>query len=234
MARYTVDEFFGVTESRDPGEDVFEIENDRFLKVNLDGQVWTKMGSMVAHEGKIKFSRERIFEHGLGKLLKRTASAADTRLIKTNGRGRLYLADKGKKIYVLSLDGEVIYVNGNDLLAFQKGIRWDIKLMRRIAGMQAGGLFSVKLSGSGLIAITTHYDPLSLRVTPQAPVTTDPNATVAWSGTLSPKFRTDISFKTFLGRGSGKSIQMVFQGDGSVIIQPQQEVYFQAAGLKRR
>jgi len=234
MARYTVDEFIGVTESRNPGEDVFEIENDRFLKINLDGQVWTKMGSIVAHEGQIKFARERVFGNGLVKLLKRAASAAGTRLIKTNGRGRLYLADKGKMISVLNLEEEAIYVNGNDLLAFQEGIGWDIKLMRRVAGMQAGGLFNVKLSGTGLIAITTHYDPLSLRVTPQAPVTTDPNATVAWSGTLSPKFKTDISFKTFLNRGGGESIQMVFQGDGSVIIQPQQEVYFQAAGLKRR
>jgi uncharacterized protein (AIM24 family) len=62
------------------------------------------------------------------------------------------------------------------------------------------------------------------------PVITDPNATVAWSGTLDPEFKTDISFKTFLGRGSGESVQMLFRGDGFVVIQPQEEVYFQASG----
>ena len=42
------------------------------------------------------------------------------------------------------------------------------------------------------------------------------------------EIKTDISFKTFLGRGSGESIQMRFQGDGFVVIQPYEEVYLQA------
>jgi uncharacterized protein (AIM24 family) len=66
-----------------------------------------------------------------------------------------------------------------------------------------------------------------LRVTPQQPVITDPNATIAWSGNLSPEFKTDISLKTFFGRGSGESLQMLFQGDGFVVVQPYEEVYLQ-------
>ena len=81
----------------------------------------------------------------------------------------------------------------------------------------------------GMIAITTHYDPLALRVEPGKPVFTDPNATVAWSGSLSPGIRTDMSFKTFLGRGSGESIQLQFEGNGWVVLQPYEEVYFQAS-----
>ena len=81
-----------------------------------------------------------------------------------------------------------------------------------------------------MVAITTHFDPLTLRVTPGSPVITDPNATVAWSASLSPQFRTDISFKTFLGRGSGESIQMQFDGEGFVVIQPYEEAQFQAQG----
>jgi len=61
----------------------------------------------------------------------------------------------------------------------------------------------------------------------QQPVITDPNATVAWSGNLTPEFKTDISLKTFFGRGSGESLQMVFRGDGFVVIQPYEEVYMQ-------
>ena len=79
-----------------------------------------------------------------------------------------------------------------------------------------------------MVAISTHYDPLTLRVTEKRPAITDPNATVAWSGTLTPEFKTDVSLKTFLGRGSGESIQMLFRGDGFVVIQPQEEVYLQA------
>ena len=148
--------------------------------------------------------------------------------MKAEGRGELYLADTGKKISILNLQGESIFVNGNDLLAFEGSIKWDIKIMKKIAGMLAGGLFNVKLEGTGMMAITTHYDPLTLKVSPGKPVLTDPNATVAWSGTLAPEIKTDISLKTFLGRGSGESIQMKFEGDGFVVIQPYEEVYFQS------
>ena len=75
-----------------------------------------------------------------------------------------------------------------------------------------------------MVAITTHGSPLTLRVTAAQPVFTDPNATVAWSGNLSPDLRTDISLRTLLGRGSGESIQMQFQGDGFVVVQPYEEV----------
>ena len=149
------------------------------------------------------------------------------RLTKAEGNGNLYLADSGKKVTIINLQNETIVVNGNDLLAFQDSVKWDIKMMRKITGMMAGGLFNIRLEGTGMIAITTHYDPLTLKVTSNEPVITDPNATVAWSGNLTPEFRTDISLKTFFGRGSGESIQMEFKGDGFVVVQPFEEVYFQ-------
>ncbi len=230
MPRYTLNEFIAKTGQKDQGQGLFEMENERLLEINLDGRVWTKMGSMVAYRGDVKFTREGVLDHGVGTLLKRAVSGEGTRLTKAEGVGRVYLADEGKKISILNLANETLYVNGNDILAFEETIEWDIKMMRKIAGMMAGGLFNVKLSGTGMAAISTHYDPLTLLVTPQSPVCTDPNATVAWSGTLNPEFKTDISFKTFLGRGSGESIQMLFRGSGFVVIQPKEEVYFQQAG----
>lgn len=226
--RYTLEEFVRRSSERDHGQGLFELESERLLEINLDGMVWTKKGSMVAYLGDVTFTREGILEHGIGKFLKKAISGEGTRLTKAEGEGKIYLADSGKKVTILELQDESIFVNGNDILAFEEGIDHDIKMMRKIAGMLAGGLFNVKLSGTGMIAITTHYDPLTLRVKPGRPVFTDPNATVAWSGNLSPNFKTDISLKTFFGRGSGESIQMKFEGDGFVVIQPYEEVYFQA------
>ena len=229
MSRYSLADFVDRTAQRDRGEGLFELETERLLEINLNGRVWTKMGSMVAYRGQIKFTREGILEHGLGRMLKKAVSGEGARLTKAEGRGQLYLADVGKKVTILYLQGEAIFVNGNDLLAFEDGIRWDIKMMRRITSMMAGGLFNVRLEGTGMVAITTHYDPITLRVTPDLPITTDPNATVAWSGTLEPELVTDVSLKTFFGRGSGESIQSRFQGDGFVVIQPFEEVTFQTS-----
>ena len=228
MGKYSIDEFIDSTGQRDLEEGTFELERDRLLEVNLEGKVWTKMGSMVAYLGDIKFTREGVMEHGIGKMLKKAVTGEGVSLTKAEGTGKLYLADSGKKISVINLDNQSIFVNGNDLLAFEESITWDIKMLKKVAGLMAGGLFNVRLEGTGMIAITTHYDPLTLKVTPETPVFTDPNATVAWSGNLQPDLKTDVSLKTFVGRSSGESLQMAFKGEGFVVIQPYEEVYFQA------
>lgn len=223
MGNYSIDEFIKKTKQDERENDFFELETPRILEVNLTDLVWAKVGSMISYTGQIKFERERVLEHGLGKMFKKAFTGEGTALMKAQGNGRLYLADQGKKITIFELKGESITVNGNDLLAFEPGIEWDIELMRKMAGMMSGGLFNVTLRGYGKVAITSHFEPLTLLVQPGQPVITDPNATVAWSGNLKPDFRTDMSIRTFLGRGSGESIQMEFSGEGFVIVQPFEE-----------
>lgn len=230
MSRYSIEEFVQQTQQQDRGQGVFELETERMLELNLNGTMWTKMGSMISYRGNVKFTREGIMEQGLGNLLKKAVSGEGARLTKAEGNGTVYLADSGKKITILSLQGESLYVNGNDLLAFEPTISYEIKMMKKMSAMLAGGLFNIRLEGSGMVAFTTHYDPITLLVTPDNPVITDPNATVAWSGNLEPQIKTDVSLKTFFGRGSGESIQTLFSGSGFVVIQPFEEVYFQAGG----
>lgn len=224
MSKYTIEEFINSTAQDPNASEYFTLENDRMLEVNLDSMVWMKAGAMVAYAGQIKFTREGLLDKGLGTLLKRSVTGEGAKLTKAEGRGRLYLADSGKTIKILRLQGESIYVNGSDLLAFEPTIDWEIKMMKKLAALVSAGFFNVRLGGNGLIAITSHFEPITLRVQPGFPVRTDPNATIAWSGNLQPEFKTDISLKTFFGRGSGESIQMEFNGDGFVVVQPYEEV----------
>jgi uncharacterized protein (AIM24 family) len=228
MAKYTIQDFVSSTAQKDRGEGAFELESSHMLEINLNGMVWIKTGAMVGYVGGIKFEREGMLDHGLDKFIKKSLTGEGTHLTKATGMGSLYCADRGKKISILNLANETIIVNGNDLLAFEPTVKWDITMMRRAATALAGGLFNVKLQGSGMVAITTHYEPLTLMVTPERPVRTDPNATVAWSGSLSPELKADINLKTLLGRSSGETLQMEFRGTGFVVIQPYEEVYFQA------
>ncbi len=227
MARYSLQEFVDKTRQQDRGQGLFEMESPRMLEVNLNGEIWIKTGGMVAYVGDIRFERERILEKGFGKMLKKAVTGEGTKLTRAKGHGRMYLADSGKSVQILNLENDAIVVNGSDLLAFEPSIDWDIKLMRKLTAIAAGGLFNVRLEGTGMVAITTHFEPLTLMVSPGQSVRTDPNATVAWSGSLQPEFRTDVSLKSFFGRGSGESIQMEFNGDGFVVIQPYEEITFQ-------
>ena len=230
MAIKSLKEFLDSSEQKDLSPEAFELESSHLLEVKLNGRVWSKAGSMVAYQGAVKFIRQGVMEQGLGNLLKKALSGEGMQLMKMEGNGRVYVADAGKKITLLRLDDESIFVNGNDVLAFEDGIEATISMMKRMAGMMSGGLFNIKLSGNGVVAITSHYEPLTLRVSAQTgPVFTDPNATVAWSGGLEPDFITDISLGTLLGRGSGESIQLKFSGEGWVVVQPYEEVYMQRA-----
>jgi uncharacterized protein (AIM24 family) len=231
MPRYSLDEFIQQTAQKDKGEGMFELENHKLLEINLNGMVWIKIGSMVAYTGAMRFEREGMMEAGIDKFFKKALTGEGVHLSKATGTGKLYVADSGKRIAIINLQNESIYVNGNDVLAFESTVKWDIKMMRRMSSMLSGGLFNVRLEGTGMVAITTYGEPVTLRVTKGNPVITDPNATVAWSGNLTPELRTDITFKTLIGRGSGDSIQSVYTGEGFVVVQPYEEVYYmQQAG----
>ncbi len=43
---YSLADFVSGTARQDRGQGFFELESERLLEVNLDGMVWTKMGSI--------------------------------------------------------------------------------------------------------------------------------------------------------------------------------------------
>jgi len=221
---HTLNDFLMATSERDHPGDVFELESTRMLEVHVNGRVWSKLGAMIAYRGAVRFNREGALEGGVGKAFKRFVTGEVTPLVKLEGQGRVYLADTAKHITLLRLQGETLNVNGNDLLAFEDTISYDITIHRRVAGMLAGGLFSVRLTGHGMVALTSHGQPLTLRAYAQDPLFTDPNATIAWSGNLTPELKTDINLRTLIGKGGGETFQMRFAGDGFVVVQPFEEI----------
>ncbi|RBQ04619.1 AIM24 family protein [Pedobacter miscanthi] len=226
---YTLNELIKESAENPAENDFFELEKPALLEVNLKNQkILAKAGSMVAYIGNIDFKREGLLSKGLGGLLKKAISGEGTSLMHATGTGKLYLADEGKKVKIIKLQNESVFVNGNDVLALEENIKNEIKMLKSIAGMMSGGLFQVKLSGSGYIAITTHGEPILLRVTANQPVYTDPNATVAWSENLTPNIKTNLTFGSFIGRGSGESFQLEFFGEGWVLVQPYEEVKYAA------
>jgi len=172
MGRYSLEEFISQTAQKERGEGLFELESPYLLEVNLNGEVWSKAGSMVAYRGDVKFTREGIMEHGFGKALKRFMTGEGAALMRAEGQGQVYFADNYKRVSIIQLNDEALCVNGNDVLAFEPSIKWDIKFIKKVAGMLSGGLFNMHLSGKGMIAIRSYFDPVTLKVTADNPVKT--------------------------------------------------------------
>ena len=205
---------FQETQSQQP----FALQNSKLLKVSLNQvSIQARAGSMVAYQGDV------VFEHagsgGLSRMMKKAVSGEGTTLMKMSGGGEVFLAHTAQDIHLLYLENDAITVNGQNLLAFDAGIDWDIKRVEGVSGMMGGGLFNMALTGTGWVAIVSDGPPVLLN-TADAPTFADPQAAITWASSVQTGIKTDIKLKNFIGKGSGESVQMSFSGAGWVLVQP--------------
>ena len=191
------------------------LQNSAMLKVSLEGdQIQAKLGSMVAYQGEVRFEHKG---GGIGRFFKKAMTGEGTTLMTVTGTGEVFLAHDKKKVMILELDNERMTVNGDNILAFEPGIDWDIQRVEG-AGRLAGGLFNVILQGTGKVAVTSDGEPVLLDTS--TPTFADPDSAIAWSGGVRTSVKSDVSLKTFIGKGSGETFQIAFEGAGWVLIQP--------------
>jgi uncharacterized protein (AIM24 family) len=198
--------------------EAFTLQNPRLLKVELsEASVFARHGSMVAYQGEVRFEHKG---GGLGRFLKKAATGEQLRLMQASGSGEVFLASQAMLVHVLRLRGDSLTVNGENILAFETGIDWDVTRVKGgTAGMLAGGLFNIHLRGSGLVALLSDGEPVKLDVA-QAPTFVDPSAAIAWSGGVATNLRSDVQAKSLIGLGSGESFQLALSGQGWVLVQP--------------
>ena len=205
-------------------QDAFALQNSKLLKVRLEAvTVQAKLGSMVAYQGDVTF--EHAGSGGLGRMLKKAVSGEGVQLMKVTGRGEVFLADQAQDIHLIYLENDMITVNGPNLLAFDTGIDWDIRRVEGASGMMGAGLYNMALHGTGWVAIISDGPPVLLNVA-AAPTFADAQAAITWSSGVQTGIRTDFKMKNLIGRGSGETVQMSFQGQGWVLVQPSEGQVF--------
>jgi uncharacterized protein (AIM24 family) len=200
------------------GKESFQLQHSKCVKVNLDGEtIQAKLGSMVAYQGDVDF--EHAGSGGLKRMAKKAVTGEGAALMKISGKGEVFLADLAQEIQLLKLEGESITVNGANLLAFDADIDWDIKKVEGVSGMLGGGLYNTHLEGSGYVAVLSDGTPVLLEVDGEQ-TCADPQAAITWSEGLKTGIKTNVSMKNLIGRGSGETFTMTFDGKGWILIQP--------------
>jgi uncharacterized protein (AIM24 family) len=196
----------------------FTKQNGKLLKVELSEiTIQAKLGSMVAYQGDVHF--EHAGAGGMQRMIKKAVTGEGTKLMKISGTGEVFLAHQAQDVHVIYLENEAITCNGANVLAFDAGIDWDIKRAEGFSSALSGGLFNMALQGTGWVSILSDGPPVLL-TTGDTPTFADPQAAITWSGNLQTTVKTDVNLKTFIGKGSGESIQIGFVGQGWVLVQP--------------
>ena len=194
--------------------DRFTLQNPRMLRVALNGEVMARQGAMVAYQGQVDFAYQGA--GGVGKLLKKALTGEGMPLMRVSGQGDVFFADDASEVHLVNLENDSLTINGSNVLAFDSSLSWDIKRVEG-ASMLAGGVFNTTLTGTGTVAIIAHGTPVVLNV--DAPTFADVQAAVAWSTSLQTSMRRTAGAGALIGRGSGEAFQLVFSGQGFVIVQ---------------
>ncbi|OBB61138.1 Tellurium resistance protein [Mycobacterium sp. 852013-51886_SCH5428379] len=200
-------------------------QNARMLRVRLGEPFMARQGAMVAYQGNVDFAFEG---GGAGKFLKKALTGEGLPLMRCQGQGDVFLAERAYDVHLLHLNQSALSISGKNVLAFSAGLDWNIERVRG-GSMATGGLFNTTLRGSGWVALTTDGPPVVLNAG-EAPTFADTDAVVAWSADLQTHLKTSFKAGALIGRGSGEAVQVAFSGQGFVIVQPSEGVQIPTAG----
>ncbi|PWV52153.1 MULTISPECIES: AIM24 family protein [Nocardiopsis] len=198
-------------ETQRPG---MHLQNHKMLRVGLNGEFLARQGSMVAYQGNIDFAYQG--SGSVGKFFKKAFTGEGLPLMRVSGQGDVFLARDAWDVHLIDLEGDSITVSGENVLAFEPGLEWDIRRVQG-AGMAAGGLFNTVFTGHGRVAVACHGTPVLLNV--DQPTFVDTDAAVAWSSTLRAGIRSTVRAGAIIGRGSGEAFQLSLEGQGFVLVQ---------------
>jgi len=204
--------------------DRFVLQNGKMLKANLGPssgmtEFFARKGAMVAYQGGVNFDSHY---QGWGSHIARRITGEGLNLMKVSGSGSVFLANQASDVHILDLTGDGFTVDGQNVLAFETSLRWDIVRIDSQVQVAGAGSYNIELTGNGKVAVTTNGAPLVMRVSPQNYYFADADAVIAWSSNLQVSMQAAVtSSSVWRPRGNtGESWQMQFSGDGLVVIQP--------------
>ena len=183
----------------------FTLHENGFLEINFGRSVHVKRGTVSSYSGNLKF----VAESGL------LGTTAQT-LVKAVGQGKIFVYEKGRKTFLLDLNEEFIYVEGSNLLALEDSLTYRVEPI--YDGTYQRKIDTVKIFGKGSLAISTHIEPLTLRVTREYPLSISSNALVAWTGNVIPTVMDDKSLENVMIENADEAgFKIRFEGDGVVV-----------------
>ncbi len=182
------------------------------LNVYFTGGTYSRVGGLIAAEGKHEFSPAR--RRHKGKFVDQQLGGNSDPVMKITGEGTLLLSSGEKRILILKLmPNETLYVKEDALFSFQSTISWENGKIN-IGPKESIDL--VQLSGQGGVALVSEKTPVIHEISEGKPRKVKKDAVVGWHGRLTPR----IVAETRDGEGkTGDRYFIEFLGKGKVIVE---------------
>lgn len=196
---------------------LIEVNNDEYT-VSAGAMQWTL--------GNIEVSSDvKGVGDFLGKAIKGAVTKESAVKPKYKGKGLVMLEPTYRHIFLEDLsewEGGIVLDDGM-FLACESSIEQNVVARSNLSSAIFGneGLFNLKLSGNGIVALESYVprDELVEITLENDVLKVDGNFAVAWSGTLN--FTVEKSTKTLIGSGiSGEGLVNVYRGSGKVLLAP--------------
>ena len=177
-------------------EKKFILHHNGFLEIHAPGRVFIKKSSLRSYTGNFRFSEVQALH-----------STSAHHIHEAVGTGKIFLYEKSYQTYLFELNQEFVYVEGSHILALEDDLAFrfepihDFRHDRRLE--------TFKVYGKGALALLTHLEPLTLRVTPEYPLTILSRSLVAWTGHLYPVVAEEET--------AGEGFNVRFEGEGIII-----------------
>jgi|GEM_PF-5951777 len=185
------------------GSDRFLLIDPHLLEIIISDQLICRIGTISSYTGNLQFTPW-------------TEQKEQIPLIVVSGTGILFLADRRKEIFLISLNNETLFVESNHMLVAQSSLNVEPQMYHQKGS--GSSLSIVKVSGRGTLALTCQTKPLTLNVHEGLPANIPAQAVIAWSGKLSSSVLDDDELHKIMS-SENDAMFLRFTGAGDVVVE---------------
>lgn len=152
------------------------------LAVAVHGEVRVRLDGLFATQGKVTLAGE--LKRFRGRPTDKAFGEGPTRMHRASGEGVLLFRSGARRFTVLDLGPDAAYLREEGLFGFEDGIAFE---NGRVPSSISAELHLVHLRGRGRFLLATAGEPVTVDVSPDAPLKLPLAALVGWIGGLTPR-----------------------------------------------
>jgi uncharacterized protein (AIM24 family) len=152
------------------------------LAVAVRGELHVRLDGLFATQGKVAFTPET--KRFRGRAIEKPFGEGPLRMHRAAGEGTLLYRTAGRRFSALDLGPDAAYLREEVLFAFEDALAYE---NGRVPSAISAELNLVHVRGRGRFLLVTTGEPVSIDVTPAAPLRVPLAALVGWVGGLTPR-----------------------------------------------